>query len=606
VALIKPLRLKSEKVSAKQVRAEVDPVANVVVDTGVFHLDEPYSYLVPASLENSLAIGSLVKVPFGRKNTEGLVIGRSSIDSTAGLKFIDEQISKFPVITSDQIEFFGQVSQRYGCGLWDVFRLALPSYSATAEKQFSAETNKNKSGPRRKVQRVVYELSQGESPLQAVLTLKKKCVASKVLVVVPDEKSLQKFVDDDFTLLSGDAPKSQKFAGYLKANTAETGIFVGLRSSIFIDLDINDLLIVLDESDPNMYERHVPTYNVRDIALLKSYKTSTVFLSHTRSLEVQRLIDIGFIEFMPRNTPRWKVVTDNNQKVHGLISEGLKRGSVLLVHASAGYVKSFSCNKCRNIALSSCGERLVLGRDGESASCNLCGEKIERWRCRFCNEAVPRGLAQGVIKKAEDYSRSFPGFRVIHSSGERYISELPHEKCLVLSTPGMEPEGEYAAVLLMDGEQIFGRTGLRSDEIGELHWWKAASKVSPNGTLYISLPSENRLTQSFIRGSSTPRYLQLVHEREEAHLPPNYRLMAVEGEPQEVWQVSEFLNSVQESEQMEFLGPLDLGIHRSRLVIKFPVESGNRTVRRMHEFNRVRSLQGQSVLRVSIDPLDFI
>jgi primosomal protein N' (replication factor Y) len=170
----------------------------------------------------------------------------------------------------------------------------------------------------------------------------------------------------------------------------------------------------------------------------------------------------------------------------------------------------------------------------------------------------------------------------------------------------MEPEGDYAAVLLMDGEQIFGRTGLRSDEMGELHWLKAANKVVPGGTLYVSLPLEHPLSQSLIRGSSGARYLQLLREREEAHLPPNFRLIAIEGEPKEISQASDFLHQEQQADEVEYLGPLDVAPQKSRLVVKFPVESGNRTVRLIHEFNRVRSLQGQGVLRVSVDPLDFI
>lgn len=606
MALIKPLKLKSEKVSARQERATVDPVAHVVVDTGVFHLDEPYSYLVPQTLENSLVIGSIVKVPFGRKTTEGVVIARNSVESTAGLKFIDEQISRNPVLTLNQIELFRAISERYGCSLWDVIRLAVPAYSAAADKKIAPVVGEGAKSQNHAIHRLAYELSQGESPAKVVIALKDKFAARKVLVVVPDEKALQKFCSTDFILLSGESPRSAKFGGYLKANGAESGIFVGLRSSIFIDLGVNDLLVVLDETDSNMYERHMPTYNARDVALLKSQHTSTVFLSTTRSLEVQRLIDMGFFAFSARKSPQWKVITENDHKVHGVISEGLKKGSVLLLHASAGYVKSFSCNKCRNIALSKCGERFVLGRDGKSASCNLCGEKVERWRCGFCSEATPRALSQGVVKRAEEYARSFPGFRVIHSSGEHYISKLPEENCLVLATPGMEPEGDYAAVLLMDGEQIFGRTGLRSDEMGELHWLKAANKVVLGGTLYISLPLEHPLSQSLIRGSSGARYLQLLREREEAHLPPNFRLIAIEGEPQEISQASDFLRQEHGADGMEFLGPLDVTPQKSRLVVKFPVESGNKVVRLIHEFNRVRSLQGQGVLRVSVDPLDFI
>ncbi len=606
MAVIKPLKLKSEKVPAKKLLADYDCVAHVLVDTGVFHLSQPYSYLVPREFQDSLQAGMLVKVPFGRTSTEGVVLTRDSTTSIAGLKFIEDQVSFNPIITPSQGELFEQCAQRYGCSMWDIFRLAAPAFVKSIDQKFSQKASFSMSRTSSQIRRLAIEPKQGESLAHEIASIISEFQPRKTLIVVPDEKTLRKFVGSGFTMLSGESTKSKRYLDYLQANLSDEGIYVGLRSSIFLSLTPGDLLIIVDESDPNYYERHTPTYNVRDVALIRSQSLSTVFLGYTHSLEVVRLMKMDYIESRRSMVPVRKIVTENPAKVHGLISEGLKAGSVLLLQANSGYVKSFSCNKCRNIARSDCGEKLILDRDGLGASCELCAEKVEKWRCKFCGESTPRALGKGVIKRAEDYARSFPGVRVIHSSGEKFVENLPEEISLVLATPGMEPDGEYSTILLMDGEQVFGRTGLRADEQGELFWVNASSKLKTGGVLYISLPNEHPISQCFLRGSFTQRYEALIAERTDVQLPPEFRLVVVESTRSDVSFFARYLQDSAPHGPVSVIGPMDRPKGLSRIIIKSPVEEGNAMIQTVYEFNRVRSLQGESILRVSVDPYEFI
>ena len=65
MAEVKPLRLKAQRVAKKVAIAPVNPVAQICVDTGVFHLPDTYDYLVPADLHEFVVPGIFVKVPFG-------------------------------------------------------------------------------------------------------------------------------------------------------------------------------------------------------------------------------------------------------------------------------------------------------------------------------------------------------------------------------------------------------------------------------------------------------------------------------------------------------------------------------------------------------------
>ncbi len=77
-----PLKLKQQKSSSvyreRVLVSENLPVASVLVETPVSHLEGIYDYLIPQHLSESATVGSKVLVEFGKGNTEGLLVGRKS------------------------------------------------------------------------------------------------------------------------------------------------------------------------------------------------------------------------------------------------------------------------------------------------------------------------------------------------------------------------------------------------------------------------------------------------------------------------------------------------------------------------------------------------
>jgi len=79
VATPRLFRLKAEVAQASSgPRALVLPFARVRVDTGVFHLDQLYDYQIPEKLSASIQVGVRVQLPFGGRETEGIVVERVS------------------------------------------------------------------------------------------------------------------------------------------------------------------------------------------------------------------------------------------------------------------------------------------------------------------------------------------------------------------------------------------------------------------------------------------------------------------------------------------------------------------------------------------------
>jgi primosomal protein N' (replication factor Y) len=117
-----------------RVPADDRPVARVVVDVPLAHLDRPFDYLVPAGLDGSVEAGCRVRVRFSGRLVDGYVLDRlSSSAHTGNLAFLDKVVSPEPVLRPEVAELARAVADRYAGGLADVLRLAIPPRHARAE-----------------------------------------------------------------------------------------------------------------------------------------------------------------------------------------------------------------------------------------------------------------------------------------------------------------------------------------------------------------------------------------------------------------------------------------------------------------------------------------
>ena len=89
-------------------------VAQIIVDVPLMQTDRPYSYLVPESMQEQIAIGVRVHVPFGKGNRllQGFVIGieeQENLRDLPELKPIAELLDYEPVLNQDQLDLADQM-----------------------------------------------------------------------------------------------------------------------------------------------------------------------------------------------------------------------------------------------------------------------------------------------------------------------------------------------------------------------------------------------------------------------------------------------------------------------------------------------------------------
>ncbi|USX55841.1 primosome assembly protein PriA [Lentzea sp. HUAS12] len=124
----------------ERVPAESLPVARIVVDVPLAHLDRPFDYAVPSELDDTAVPGCRVRVRFAGQLVDGYLLERAE-KSEYGKKlaFIEKVVSPEPVLAPEIAALARAIADRYAGGMIDVLRLAIPPRHARAEAAASPE-----------------------------------------------------------------------------------------------------------------------------------------------------------------------------------------------------------------------------------------------------------------------------------------------------------------------------------------------------------------------------------------------------------------------------------------------------------------------------------
>lgn len=630
-----PLKLRRQITAApaqQEKKTATDlPVAAVLVNTPVSHLEGIYDYLVPEQHSQSAVAGTKVIVPFGNTKTEGLVISRkSNSDQSRNLKVILEIASPAGMITKPVMSHVEAVRNRFGGSFWEVLKSAVPPRVIKEEKNITksgANTSSDYSsqflievmgradhGLLMAQQRIRWALTQpigvDHSRFLAEL-IKVRSTISQVLLIVPDEKDLDQiseqlinFFGDQLLILSSHLSKADRYRNFLNAIYQPPKVILATRGGSFINLAEDATVIVLSDLDNSHYEQHSPGWNSRDVSLLRPATTSLIFISASHSLEVARLIETGWLTYKKYQS-KSKIRFHTNEAGRSfipVIKSSLENGNVLVSVAEKGYANLFLCAKCRNVAACSCGGKLQILGANSNPSCYLCKVSKKDWRCNFCGEAKPYVLAKGINRTAEEIGRAIPKNSILISSGSKQLKSVPKGRHIVIATAGSEPAGSFSAVILLDGEKLFNRPSLRSEELAKFNWFSALCKLDLNSEVFLSLPNNHPVVQSILRLDSQSAALSELRGREAAKLPPYYRVAIVIGPSAEI---SKFTENLKSSKEYQITGPIDIEKGEKKIIIRAPISAGQGLVDLLDDVVKVQGVKGRSIFKVRFDPFDL-
>ncbi|MEV6652244.1 primosomal protein N' [Streptomyces sp. NPDC051219] len=315
------------------------PVARVLVNKGVLHLDQFFDYAVPEDMDEAAQPGVRVRVRFGagahrvregRREGGGLIDGfiverRAESDYDGPLAALAGVVSPEPVLGPDLLALARAVADRYAGSLADVLQLAIPPRNARAESKPSPEPLPAPAPPDpgtweryAKGPALLQALARGGAP-RAVWTALPgphwpgelaRAVAATLssgrgaLVVVPDGRTAAR-LDAALTevmgegrhaLLTAEAGPEKRYRQWLAVRRGSVRAVVGTRAAMFAPVRDLGLVAIWDDGDSSHSEQHAPLPHAREVLLLRAATGKCGFLlgGTTCTVEAAQLVETGW------------------------------------------------------------------------------------------------------------------------------------------------------------------------------------------------------------------------------------------------------------------------------------------------------------------------
>ncbi|MGW6401795.1 primosomal protein N' [Streptomyces sp. NPDC055134] len=315
------------------------PVARVLVDKGVLHLDRYFDYAVPEELDADAQPGVRVRVRFGAGKhsvrdgrreggglIDGFVVARVAESEYQGpLAALAQVVSPEPVLGEELLGLARAVADRYAGSLADVLQLAVPPRNARAEKRPSPEPLPPPPAPDagswRRYERgpgFLDALASGGAPRAVWNALPgpewadevARAVAATLssgrgaLVVVPDGRVVARvdaalstvLGEGRHAVLTADAGPEKRYREWLGVRRGSVQAVVGTRAAMFAPVRDLGLVIIWDDGDSSHAEPHAPQPHARDVLLLRAAHDKCAFLlgSWSCTVEAAQLVESGW------------------------------------------------------------------------------------------------------------------------------------------------------------------------------------------------------------------------------------------------------------------------------------------------------------------------
>ncbi|NII39660.1 primosomal protein N' (replication factor Y) [Curtobacterium flaccumfaciens] len=404
-----------------------------------------------------------------------------------------------------------------------------------------------------------------------------------LLVLVPAERVVR---------FDAKQTNGQRARALLTARTHPV-VAIGSRAAVYAPASELGLIALWDDGDPSFAEQRAPYVHTRDVALVRTAQSGAALLmvSHARSTDVQRLVELGWLrEVSPYRARVPKVIpTAHQTNADGYAAqaripssawraarEASHDGPVLVQVSNPGFGTGLVCTECGERAhCRVCGGPLGSPHAGSTPQCRFCGALAAGYRCPTCGNGRLKPVGQGAQRTADELGRAFPNTRIVVADGSRPIDEVPARPAVVVATRGAEPDvaGGYACVLLLDGERMLAREGLRVQEDVLRIWANAAAKGAPGAPVYLVGIGGKLANAMALWRLDVPAHEELT-DRRELFFPPAVRVATLTGTDEAVTGAIEALGDAPVG---PVLGPVpvdDPTPGTVRAIVRFPYGHG--------------------------------
>jgi primosomal protein N' (replication factor Y) len=446
-------------------------IAQIEPMTTARALRGPFDYRLPEGLREQVAVGSMLVIPFGRREVLGVVTGLSEHSEVseekllAPLRALDGGPPTLPV---DLVSLAEWLAREYCSTLARALALVLPPAARrrlggrrrTLPKR-AAHVSVGAAGPAPELTgeqaRAVAELCgalRGEcasTRLLAGITGSGKTevylqVAAEalgrgrgVIVLVPEigltPQTVGRFLErfgDTVAVLHSRLTVAQRREEWRRLRVGEARVCVGPRSAVFAPIERLGLIVVDEEHDPSYKHEGDPRYDAREVAARRAIDCSALLLlgSATPRPESFQAAGDGELLRLERRVDRRPLpqvaVLDMREQRHGLhplTAQALaevraERGKAIVLLNRRGWSNFLTCGSCGAVwTCPHCDVALVLHRAVGAVACHHCGHRERAPKRCVCGSASVARHGAGTERLQHELESAlgggeFPIFRL--------------------------------------------------------------------------------------------------------------------------------------------------------------------------------------------------
>ncbi len=437
-------------------------VLQVTVNSPLFRV---FDYLCPENI--TPIIGARVKIPFGRREIIGMIVGiaEKSDFPIAKLKKIISQIDQEALIDQQLLKLMRWSSEYYCHPLGEVLLGTLPK---KIREGFEIEKNIfssdeiiaiEKNNPDFKLSKeqlfAIQKITDaknfrafllagvtGSGKTEVYMHVIKNILEEKkqVLILVPEialtPQTIKRFSERFLVPVLGyhsGLSEKKKLLGWMTARSGEPCIIIGTRSAVFSPLKNCGVIIVDESHDISFKQQSGFRYSARDIAVMRANLLSIPIILGTATpsieswnnvkqnkYELLKLSERAGVAVMPNiiihDIRNQKLQNGLSQKLINLIQRHLDNNNQVLIFLNRrGFSPVLLCHQCGWTAnCKNCDAKLILHNNPKKLICHHCG--YQTLPIKFCggckqSELMPIGL--GTEQLEENLSQLFPQKKIV-------------------------------------------------------------------------------------------------------------------------------------------------------------------------------------------------
>ncbi len=430
----------------------------------------PFDYRLPEALRGEVGVGSMLVVPFGRRQVLGVVVGLADSSGVAEekllapLRALDEGR---PALPADLVKLAEWIAAEYCSTIARALSLVLPPGAArrlsgrkrraVARPQHLPVGARSEHPPaltpdqqavlapvlaalreHRTEQRLLHGVT-GSGKTEVYLRAAEAALEQGrgAIVLVPEialtPQIVGRFIErfgDTVAVLHSRLTPGQRYAEWRRLRDGHARVCVGPRSAVFAPIEELGLIVVDEEHDSSYKHEGDPRYDARDVAAERAQRCGAVLLlgsATPRPESVQRLpasVLAQRVDGRPLPAVHVLDMREEAQGLHPLTTQALAdvraaRGKAIVLLNRRGWSNFLSCRSCGHVwSCPDCDVALVLHRAGGYLACHHCGHRESvPARCSECSSSAVARHGTGTERLQHELAHvlddgRFPVFRL--------------------------------------------------------------------------------------------------------------------------------------------------------------------------------------------------